>query len=176
METESSLVVTPDSSNSFLRPNVFDDIPASSRSSMHQTPSIENVCGGHVVSPEHGRHSPTALMAVTNIMSLCRTVRHGPATTTSTTSSRIIEIHISQTCISQTHISQTYISLAQISQTYQPDLYQPDLCQPNLYQPNLYQPDFSKRNPIIILLRLLKIKQNDVVVLEEAQTQSKPVQ
>jgi hypothetical protein len=63
METESSLV-TPDSSNSFLRPNVFDNIPASSRSSIYQTPSIDNVRGGHVVSPEHGRHSPTTLVEV----------------------------------------------------------------------------------------------------------------
>jgi uncharacterized protein YjbI with pentapeptide repeats len=68
---------------------------------------------------------------------------------------------------------------------YQPNLYQPNLCQQNLYQQNLYQQNlykpnlykpkcFEKESYKIILLRHIKIKQNDVAVLEEAQTQ-KPV-
>lgn len=63
METESSLV-TPDNSNSFLRPSVFDNIPASSGSPIYQTPSIENVRGDHEVSPEHSSHSPTSMVEV----------------------------------------------------------------------------------------------------------------
>lgn len=56
METESSLVTPDNMSNSFTRPNVFDNIPASDRSSIYQSPSVEIGGGGHVVSPEHASH------------------------------------------------------------------------------------------------------------------------
>jgi hypothetical protein len=58
---------------------------------------------------------------------------------------------------------------------YKPNLYKPNLYKPNLYKPNLYKPkNFEKESYKIILLRHIRIKQNDVAVLEEAQTQ-KPV-
>jgi hypothetical protein len=61
METEAFLV-TPDMSNSFLRPNVFANIPARSAPAIYQTPSIENVQVANVVSPEHARYSPTSIV------------------------------------------------------------------------------------------------------------------
>jgi hypothetical protein len=64
METQSSLVTPDNMSNSFLRPNVYDNIPASSGTSIYQTTSVEIAGGGHVVSPEHARCSPTSIVEV----------------------------------------------------------------------------------------------------------------
>ena len=65
LDNESS-VVTPDSSSSFLRPNVFTNIPARMTPTIFESSRLETIEGpgfgkGPNRSPEHQRFSPTSM-------------------------------------------------------------------------------------------------------------------